>query len=106
MLPHLHKFKFDTLAAQGHIHRVYGRTENMVGISNLHFHYYCGISAYCNHTHYFSGFTGLPIKTENGHIHRIEGIVEINNLHEHTYSNYTWEEIEYIKRAFMKKIYI
>jgi len=49
----------------------------MIGIEAFHIHAYYGISSYNGHTHYFSGFTGLPIKTENGHIHRIEGILEI-----------------------------
>jgi len=48
----------------------------MIGIEAFHIHAYYGISSYNGHTHYFSGFTGLPIKTENGHIHRIEGILE------------------------------
>jgi len=37
----------------------------------------------------------MPVKTENGHIHRMEGVLEFNNLHEHGYDGYTFEEISY-----------
>jgi len=92
---HIHKFKFDTEFSCGHTHRVYGLTDNMLGISVFHFHFFYGVSSYNDHTHYYSGFTGLPIKTKNGHIHKIEGTLELNNSHEHKFTNYTHEEISY-----------
>jgi hypothetical protein len=98
MNPHLHEYKLDSSVGNGHRHRIRGYTDSMIGINILHFHYFFGVSSYNNHTHYFSGFTGLPVKTENGHIHKIEGILELNNLHEHSLEGYTFEETAYIPR--------
>ncbi len=92
---HLHKYKFESRTANGHTHRLLGYAGNMFGINSLHFHFYYGISSYNQHTHYFCGITGLPVKTENGHIHRMEGILENNCLHDHKYSGYTFEDIAY-----------
>ena len=106
MVSHLHKYKFESRSVQGHNHKIIGCTDVMMGISTFHFHYFSGISSYNNHTHYFSGYTGLPIKTENGHIHRIEGLLECNNQHEHKFKDYTFEEIEYNKRKLCIKAFI
>jgi hypothetical protein len=106
MYPHIHKYKFDCEISAGHNHRMSGHTENLIGISVFHFHYFYGISSYNNHTHYYAGITSLPIKTENGHIHRIEGIMEINDLHEHRFENYTFEDIEYISRKKRSEAFI
>lgn len=95
---HLHKYKFKSEAANGHKHNVYGRTDYMIGINAFHFHHFIDVSSYDGHTHYYSGITGFPIKTEFGHIHKIEGILEFNIYHEHKFSNYTFEDIQYISK--------
>ncbi|NMB33205.1 MAG: hypothetical protein GX992_03045 [Clostridium sp.] len=96
MRPHIHKYKFDTKITTGHKHILFGYTEYTVGLSIFHIHAYHGISSFCGHTHYFSGFTGFPIKTENGHVHKMENILCFASGHQHTYSNYTFEDTEYI----------
>ena len=106
MVPHLHKYKFDCKPSNGHSHKTFGYTDNMIGINIFHFHYFWGICSYTGHTHYYSGFTGLPVKTENGHIHKIEGILELNSLHEHPFSNYTFEEVGYISNGIFRKALI
>lgn len=106
MNPHLHKFKFESKSSKGHKHLLAGYTENMIGINAIHFHMYYGICSYSGHTHYFSGLTGLPVKTENGHVHRIEGILEMNSLHDHNYSSYTFEDVEYINDPMPKGSYV
>lgn len=95
MNPHLHKFKFDSSETNMHKHKIMGYTNNMVGVNTIHFHAFYGISSYDNHTHYFSGITGLPVKTPNGHMHKIEGMLEINNLHDHQMNGYTFEDVAY-----------
>jgi len=64
------------------------------------------VCSYNDHTHYFSGITGIPVKTTNGHIHRMEGVLELNNNHTHKFSNYTSEEISYTKGKVQIKAYI
>lgn len=95
MNSHMHKYKFDCNVVNGHNHKLLGYAGNMIGIDGFHFHCYYGVTSYNNHTHYFSGITGLPIKTENGHVHRMEGLLESNSLHEHKFSGYTLEDISY-----------
>jgi hypothetical protein len=90
---HMHKYRFDCKMAQGHDHRILGYAGNMLGVGSLHFHFYYGVSSYRNHTHYFCGITGMTIKTENGHIHKMEGSLESNSLHTHEFSGYTFEDI-------------
>jgi len=34
----------------------------------------------------------MPIKTENGHIHKIEGATAYTNGHAHKYKGYTYED--------------
>ena len=92
---HTHKYKFDCKMAGGHVHNILGYTENTIGIGSFHLHFFYGTSFYTNHTHYFSGITGLPVKTENGHIHRMQGVLELNDMHEHDYEGYTFEEVSY-----------
>lgn len=92
---HLHKYKFECQSAKGHCHRMIGYAGNMIGVGSFHFHFFYGVSSYDNHTHYFSGITGMPVKTENGHIHRMEGFLECNSLHEHEFKGYTFEDISY-----------
>ena len=93
---HMHKYKFDCKNVKGHNHRLLGYAGNMFGFDSFHIHFYYGISSYDNHTHYFFGVTGMPIRTENGHIHRMEGVLENNNMHEHEFRGYTFENISYI----------
>ncbi len=97
MYRHVHHFKIESVLIRGHYHRLVGYTEYFIGAGRFHFHFYSGVSTYTDHTHYFSGITGLPIKTENGHIHKMEGLLEINNFHEHKFSGHTFEEISYSK---------
>lgn len=96
MKSHAHKFRFDCRTEHGHNHRLIGYAGNMLGLGCLHFHFYYGVSSYTDHTHYFCGITGLPVKTENGHIHKMEGTLEANIRHEHKYKGYTSEDISYI----------
>jgi hypothetical protein len=103
---HMHRFRFDSEMENGHKHRVHGRAEHMIGLGSIHMHIYYGVSAYNSHTHYLSCITGLPVKTENGHIHKMEGVLEFNNLHEHRYSGYTFEEISYISGKSYGEAYI
>lgn len=106
MIFHIHKYKFESELDKGHKHRLLGYAGSMIGIGNFHFHYFYGISSYCNHTHYFSGITGMAVKTENGHMHRMEGILEYNNLHDHHFSGYTFEDISYINGDSNEQVYI
>lgn len=103
---HLHKFKLDSEAASFHKHRIIGITETTIGFSGFHFHFFYGISSYTNHTHYFSGATGLPIKTENGHVHKMESVLELNSGHEHRFNGYTFEEISYISGRIFREAFI
>ncbi len=95
MFKHMHSYKIESMAIDKHCHILMGYTESTVGTDRFHFHFYSGVSTYTDHTHYFSGITGLPIKTENGHIHKIEGLLKSNKLHEHKYIGNTHEEISY-----------
>lgn len=98
---HAHKYKLDSGLKNLHKHRIIGVAEKMFGFGSVHFHLYYGISSYTDHTHYFSGFTGLPVKTEHGHIHKMEGCLELNLNHEHEFKGYTFEEISFISgKAF------
>ncbi|HEX3029944.1 MAG TPA: YmaF family protein [Clostridia bacterium] len=97
MNSHIHRYKFESKTLCEHKHRLVGHTEGTIGINIFHIHSFYGISSYNGHTHYFSGFTGLPIKTQNGHVHKIEGVLEQNNRHEHEFSSLTFEEIAYYK---------
>jgi hypothetical protein len=97
MPSHMHKYRFDSKSTNGHIHRLLGYTDRMLGVDRLHFHHFRGISSYDNHTHYYSGITGLPIKTTYGHVHKIEGILRTNHPHRHVFSSYTFEDVAYIK---------
>ena len=92
---HVHKYKFECKNAKGHTHRMLGYAGNMLGVDSFHFHFYYGVSSYDNHSHYFSGVTSMPIKTECGHIHRMVGSLENNNLHEHEFKEHTFEDISY-----------
>lgn len=103
MVTHIHKYKFDSKAERGHTHKILGYAGGMVGINSIHFHFFHGVSSYNDHTHYFSGITGMPIKTENGHIHKMDGVLENNRLHEHFYNGYTFEEISYISGRLYKR---
>jgi len=93
---HIHKYKIECKNTGGHSHKLQGYAGNMLGVGFLHFHIYYGVSSYTTHTHYFYGITSMPVKTENGHVHKMIGVLEANNFHEHTYEGYTFEEISYI----------
>ncbi len=92
---HMHKYRFQCKNVKGHDHRLLGYAGNMLGIDSLHFHFYYGVSSYENHTHYFCGITGFPVRTVKGHIHRMTGMLESNILHEHEFKGYTFEDISY-----------
>ncbi|HOJ12093.1 MAG TPA: YmaF family protein [Clostridiales bacterium] len=92
---HIHYFKIDSKLMHGHLHRIAGYTEYVIGTEKFHFHFYSGVSTYTDHTHYYSGITGLPVKTENGHYHKIQGLLESNGFHEHKFSGNTYEELTY-----------
>lgn len=100
---HMHKFRFNSEMTGGHDHGMCGSVTSAVGFNNFHIHYFSGVSNYRNHTHYFAGFTGFPIKTENGHIHKMEGLLETNNNHVHKYNGETYEEIQYISGKLCKQ---
>lgn len=94
---HMHYYEFDTMMQNGHNHKLTGYSDGIFGVSGFHFHFYYGVCSYNDHTHYYSGITGIPVKTKNGHIHKMEGILELNNSHTHKFLNYTSEEISYTK---------
>jgi hypothetical protein len=96
MNSHIHHYKIDSKTKKGHKHKIYGYADTMVGTAKFHFHFFYGVSAYADHTHYYSGITGMPFKTSNGHIHKMEGLLESNELHEHLFWGHTFEEISYI----------
>lgn len=96
MYSHLHKYKFESKTSKGHKHRITGITDNMIGIEVFHIHTFFGVSSYNGHSHYYTGYTGLPIKTDNGHIHKIEGTLDQNFMHSHTFKSFTDEEVSYI----------
>jgi len=104
MYSHVHKYKLESKNFNGHTHRIFGVSDTMIGIEVFHIHAYFGISSYNNHSHYYTGYTGLPIKTENGHIHKIEGQLDVNAEHSHPFRNYTDEEIEYIGKKELNNL--
>jgi hypothetical protein len=106
MYRHVHHFKIESSLSLAHYHRLIGYTEYVIGTGRFHFHFYSGISTYTNHTHYFSGVTGLPLRTENGHIHKMEGMLETNNSHKHRFSGCTFEEVSYTKGNKAKEVLI
>lgn len=106
MSTHVHKFKFNSEISIGHAHTLFGRTDYMIGINSFHFHYFYEICSYTGHTHYYSGITSLPVKTLNGHVHKIEGILEFNNNHDHCFNNFTFEDIEYYSQKRKRQAYI
>lgn len=92
---HLHKYRFESEMVNGHRHKLFGYAGNMLGLNSFHFHFFYGVCSYDNHTHYFSSMTGMPVKTENGHVHKMEGILESNVKHMHKYEGLTNEDISY-----------
>lgn len=106
MQTHVHKYNFESKETDFHKHKILGYTNHTIGINTLHFHTFHGISSYRGHTHYFSGFTGLPVRTENGHIHKMEGCLETSQMHHHIFCSYTDEEIAYIAKTKSAKVYI
>jgi hypothetical protein len=46
----------------------------------------------------------MPIKTENGHKHKISGRLELTGSHFHYYNNYTYENVEYTSGKQYKKV--
>jgi len=88
----MHKYRFDCQLKNGHNHRLLGYASNMLGLGTFHIHFYYGVSSYQNHTHHFYGITGRPIKTENGHVHKMEGVLECSSLHEHDFKGFTFED--------------
>lgn len=106
MQKHIHHFKIESTMTQGHYHRLIGYTEYIIGAGRFHFHLYSGVSTYTDHTHYFSGVTGLPVKTKYGHIHKIEGVLEVNNRHKHKFEGHTFEEISYNKENKTREVLI
>lgn len=99
MIHHRHKFEIDSTMNHLHYHRVTGITEPGVGISFYHFHRFSGISNYHQHTHIISGHTSPPIKTENGHMHKINCKLKQSQRHSHNLNGYTFEEIEYMQKS-------
>lgn len=97
MSDHLHKFEVECGYSGIHMHTIKGYVKNIFGIGRFHFHFYYGVSSYLDHTHYFSGITGIPIQTENGHIHKISGHLESSQGHIHYYNGYTFEDTAYIR---------
>jgi len=94
-LRHAHNYRFDSYKVNGHTHRLLGYTEYNFPLLFTHVHFYRGVCSYNEHTHYFSGFTGLPVRTENGHRHKMSGILAECRCHEHKYCHYTSENVEY-----------
>jgi hypothetical protein len=106
MRSHIHCYKIESKKRNIHNHKLSGYVDGMIGFNNLHFHFFYGVSSYLDHTHYFSGLTGMPVKTEKGHIHKMEGMLESNGFHSHSFSGYTSEEVSYISGILFGKAYI
>lgn len=94
-MKHAHQYKFYSYEKNGHKHRIMGITGYNLPICFTHVHFYKGVCSYNGHTHYFSGFTGLPRRTENGHLHKMSGCLQLNEKHEHAYCNFSNENVEY-----------
>ena len=62
MSDHLHKFEVECSYSGIHMHTIKGYVKNIFGIGRFHFHFYYGVSSYLDHTHYFTGITGIPIQ--------------------------------------------
>lgn len=92
---HMHKYKFECETEKGHRHKLMGYAGNMLGVAAYHFHFFYGVCSFDGHTHYFSGVTGMPVKTENGHVHKMEGFLESSGSHKHHFDGFTFEEISY-----------
>lgn len=104
---HAHYFKIDSKLVQGHLHYIKGYTEYVIGTESFHFHLFIGISTYTDHTHGYSGITGLPVKSEKqGHYHKIQGVLESDGKHEHEFKGYTFEEISYSKGKETREAFI
>jgi len=94
-MKHAHRYRFDSFEKNGHKHRIMGITGYNIFFCFSHVHFYKGVCSYNGHTHYFSGFSGLPRKTENGHYHQMSGYLVMCDKHEHRYCNFSNENIEY-----------
>lgn len=92
---HKHKYAIESSMDACHLHKLEGLTETLFGFGKLHIHAFYGATSYLNHSHRYSGLTGFPVKTANGHIHRMENILEPTLKHQHKYSGYTTEEVSY-----------
>jgi len=92
---HSHEYKIDSTPSKNHKHTAKGFCESMLGFGYFHIHYFYGVSSYDNHTHYFYGFTGFPIKTRNGHVHKINKTLKKSFMHKHDIVGYTAEDISY-----------
>jgi hypothetical protein len=93
---HLHRFEIKSDFSGIHFHYIKGYVKNNLGMGKMHIHIYSGVSPIEDHSHIFSGITGPPVKTENGHIHKISGILQTANGHVHKYSGYTFEDVSYL----------
>jgi hypothetical protein len=49
----------------------------------------------------FLDLQGFLLKL-NGHVHKMEDILETNNMHEHVLKGYTFEDIAYINNPRLK----
>jgi hypothetical protein len=83
-----------------------GYTDKMIGIAFFHVHYFRGVTSHNGHNHYYSGITSRPIKTKNGHIHKISGRSEGYDRHQHKYLNYTYEDVEYLSDGAIDGAYV
>ncbi|MDD4496272.1 MAG: YmaF family protein, partial [Eubacteriales bacterium] len=80
---HLHRFELKSDFSGIHFHYIKGYVKSNIGMGKMHVHVYSGVTPAEDHSHNFSGITGPPVKTENGHIHKISGILQRSAGHIH-----------------------
>ena len=93
---HLHRFEVKSDFSGIHFHVLKGYVRNNLGLEILHFHTCSGTTPVSDHAHFFSSITGPPMKTQNGHIHKLSGVLQETSGHLHKFSGLTDENISYL----------
>lgn len=95
MLQHFHRYDIESQISLFHTHKIIGYTQKTIGLQGIHFHTFYGICSSNNHYHNFHGITSMPIKTNFGHIHKIDIYTDYSNnsQHRHKISCFTHENI-------------
>lgn len=94
---HVHYYRIESRMQRGHSHEIKGYTEYVIGTDSFHFHFFSGICTYRDHTHSYSGITGMPIKAACGHYHKITCLLDRELKHEHRVNGFSSEDIDWAK---------